>query len=263
MNKRKIYNVTSACAKLIKTFAKQGHTHVVFNALFYRNGKKLNSIENAAIANFSPLVISYDKSENPDKVKIEFKSADDNILIWSKVFEFHDADAELPKTLAGFNGLGEAEVNDLVQRKFSEMERSKELERLSAELTKAQALNDELQYQVSDMQASLDAKKQIEYYSSVIGMALPGLAKFFTGTPVGSAINFLSGVEEAAQLDAGKEKDPNQREAILELIQTFCKSLSNQELGTMYLLLSEIEKDKAVLKTILDLITQNNPSPQS
>ena len=264
MNKRKIYNVTSACAKLIKTFAKQGHTNVVFNALFYRNGKKLNSIENAAIANFSPLVISYDKSENPDKVKIEFKSADDNILIWSKVFEFHDADAELPKSLSGFNGLGEAEVNELVQRKFSEMERSKELERLSSELTKAQALNDELQYQVSDMQASLDAKKQIEYYSSVIGMALPGLAKFFTGTPVGTAINFLSGADEStAQLEAGKEKDPNQRDAFLELIQTFCNGLSNQELGTMYLLLSEIEKDKAVLKTILDLITQNHPTTQS
>lgn len=264
MNKRKIYTVTQSCARLIKTFAKQGHTQVVFNALFYRNGKKLNSIENAAIDNFSALVLSYDKSENPDKVKIEFKSADDQVLIWSKVFEFHDSDAELPKTLAGYTGLGEAEVNEMVQRKFSEMERSKELERLSAELTKATAINEELQYQVSDMQASLDAKKQIEYYSSVIGMALPGLAKFFTGTPVGNAINFLSGTEEpSAQIEGGKDKEPDQRQTILELIQSFCQGLSNQELGTIYLLLSEIEKDKSVLKTILELITQNNPNPQS
>lgn len=247
-----------------KTFEKQGYTNVVFNALFSRNGKKLNSIENASIANFSTLVRNYDKAENPDKVKIEFKNQDDNVLIWSKVYELNDSLEDIPKSLAGYAGLGEAEVNDLVQRKFSEMERSKELERLSAELTKAIAMNEELQYQVSDMQASLDAKKQIEYYSSVIGMALPGLAKFFTGTPVGSAINFLSGTEETQnQIDQAKDKDPNQREVILDLIQTFCEGLSNQELGTMYLLLSEIEKDKSTLKTILELITQNTTTPQS
>lgn len=247
-----------------KTFEKQGYTNVVFNALFYRNGKKLNSIENASIANFSTLVRNYDKAENPDKVKIEFKNQDDNVLIWSKVYELNDSLDDIPKSLSGYAGLGEAEVNDLVQRKFSEMERSKELERLSAELTKAIAMNEELQYQVSDMQASLDAKKQIEYYSSVIGMALPGLAKFFTGTPVGSAINFLSGTEETQnQIDQAKDKDPNQREVILDLIQTFCEGLSNQELGTMYLLLSEIEKDKSTLKTILELITQNTTTPQS
>ncbi len=247
-----------------KTFEKQGYTNVVFNAMFSRNGKKLNSIENAAIANYSSLILSYNQAENPDKVKVEFKTAQDNVLIWSKVYELNDSLEDIPKSLSGYAGLGEAEVNDLVQRKFSEMERSKELERLSAELTNAIAINEELQYQVSDMQASLDAKKQIEYYSSVIGMALPGLAKFFTGTPVGSAINFLSGTEETSnQIDQAKDKDPNQREVILDLIQTFCEGLSNQELGTMYLLLSEIEKDKSTLKTILELITQNTTTPQS
>jgi hypothetical protein len=247
-----------------KTFEKQGYTNVVFNALFSRNGKKLNSIENASIANFSSLILSYNQAENPDKVKVEFKTAQDNVLIWSKVYDLNDSLDDIPKSLSGYAGLGEAEVNDLVQRKFSEMERSKELERLSAELTKTVAMNEELQYQVSDMQASLDAKKQIEYYSSVIGMALPGLAKFFTGTPVGSAINFLSGTEETqSQIDQAKDKDPDQREVILDLIQTFCEGLSNQELGTMYLLLSEIEKDKSTLKTILELITQNTTTPQS
>ncbi len=247
-----------------KTFEKQGYTNVVFNALFYRNGKKLNSIENASISNFSTLVRNYDKAENPDKVKIEFKNQYDNVLIWSKVYDLNDSLDDIPKSLSGYAGLGEAEVNDLVQRKFSEMERSKELERLSSELSKTIAMNEELQYQVLDMQASLDAKKQIEYYSSVIGMALPGLAKFLTGTPVGTAINFLSGTEEnQSQLDASKDKDPNQREAILDLIQSFCQGLSNQELGTMYLLLSEIEKDKAALKTILDLITQNQESQKN
>ena len=61
---------------MIKTFPKQGHNHVVFNAVFYRNGKKLNGIDQAAVENFSALVRSYDKSENPDKVKVELTPYD-------------------------------------------------------------------------------------------------------------------------------------------------------------------------------------------
>ncbi len=106
--------------------------NVVFNAVFYRNGKKLNSIEQADVVNFSHLVRNYDKSENPDKVKVEFKDQESGNLIWAKTFQWTDVDEEIPRALSGYSGLGEAEVNDLVQRKFSEMERSKELERIDS-----------------------------------------------------------------------------------------------------------------------------------
>jgi hypothetical protein len=262
MKKRKIYHLVEVSHKMIKTFPKQGHNNVVFNAVFYRNGKKLNSIDQAAVNNFSALVRSYDKSENPDKVKVEFKDQDTGNLIWAKTFEWSDVDEEIPRTLSGYSGLGEAEVNDLVQRKFSEMERSKELERMSAELQKLQTLNEELEFQMQDMQNTLDAKKQVEYYSNIIGMALPGLAKFFNNSPVGAAMNFLAGTDKEGQkLEEAKEHEAKdtQRETILEMISSFCKDMSNQELGTMYLMLSEIEKDRGNLQRILFFITQ----PQS
>lgn len=270
--KRKIYHVIEVGKKMIKTLPQQGHSNVVFNAVFYRNGKKLNSIDQATVGNFSNLLRSYDKSENPDKVKVEFKDQDTGNLIWSKTFEWTDADDELPRNLSGYAGLGEAEVNDLVQRKFTEMERSKELERMSAELQKLQTINEDLEFQVQDMQNTLDAKKQVEYYSNVIGMALPGLAKFFTNSPVGAAMNFLAGTdEEGKTIEEGKkiEEEPKdaQRETILEMLITFCKGMNNQELGTMFLMLSEIEKDRNNLQRILHFITQpqqpsqaNNPS---
>ena len=173
MKRRKIYHVIEVCQKMIKTLPKQGHNKVTFNAMFYRNGKRLNSIDQAVIENFSPLVRSYDKSENPDKVKVEFKDVETGMLIWAKTFEWTDVDEEIPKSLSGYSGLGETEVNDLVQRKFSEMERSRELERLTSELQRVSALNEELEFQVQDMQNSLEAKKQVEYYSNIIGMALP------------------------------------------------------------------------------------------
>jgi hypothetical protein len=240
----------------IKTFPKQGHNKVTFNAMFYRNGKRLNSIDQAVIENFSPLVRSYDKSENPDKVKVEFKDVETGMLIWAKTFEWTDVDEELPKSLAGYAGLGEAEVNELVQRKFSEMERSRELERLTTELQRINAINEELEFQVQDMQNSLEAKKQVEYYSNIIGMALPGLAKFFTNSPVGTAFNFLAGTneEKSNEKPLGDASD-SQRETILEMITTFVQTLDNQELGTIYLMLSEIEKDRSNIQKILQFIT--------
>lgn len=250
---------------MIKTFPKQGHNHVVFNAVFYRNGKKLNSIDQAAVENFSPLVRSYDKSENPDKIKVEFKDQETSTLIWSKTFQWTDVDDEIPRSLNGYAGLGEAEVNDLVQRKFSEMEKSRELDRMQAEVAKLKAENEELEFQVQDMQNTLDAKKQVEYYTNIIGMAMPGLAKFFTGTPMASAINFLAGTEPENTVKSEPEKvsDPadSQRETILEMINSFCQTLNNQELGTMYMLLSEIEKDRQNLQRILHYITQPQPNP--
>jgi len=271
VSKKKIYHVIEVSQKMIKTFPKQGHNHVVFNAVFYRNGKKLNGIDQAAVENFSALVRSYDKSENPDKVKVEFKDQDSNLLIWSKTFEWHDVDDEIQKPFSGYSGLGEAEVNDLVQRKFSEMERSKELERMSSELTRLQALNEELEFQMQDMQNSLDAKKQVEYYTNIIGMALPGLAKFFTNSPIGTAMNFLAGNGETDKGIATPKPDTQdqgdgQRDTILEMISAFCNTMTNQELGTMYLLLTEIEKDRGNLQRILHFITQpttNSTNPNN
>jgi hypothetical protein len=260
MKKRKIYHVIEVCQKMIKTFPKQGHNKVTFNAMFYRNGKRLNSIDQAVIENFSQLVRSYDKSENPDKVKVEFKDVETGTLIWAKIFEWTDVDEEIPKSLAGYSGLGEAEVNELVQRKFSEMERSRELERLSSELQRMTAINEELEFQVQDMQNSLEAKKQVEYYSNIIGMALPGLAKFFTNSPVGTAFNFLAGTDGEKSLDQSSDRAKDtQRETILEMINSFVQTLDNQELGTMYLLLAEIEKDRSNIQKVLQFITGSSP----
>ncbi|MEI6882529.1 MAG: hypothetical protein WCK82_14515 [Bacteroidota bacterium] len=254
MSAKKIYHVIEVCQKMIKTFPKQGHKEVVFNAYFYKNSKKLNSIEKAVVSNFSPLVRSYVKSENPDKIKVEFKDTESGTLIWSKSFEWMEVDEGNIKSLEMNTGLGEVEINEMVQRKFSEMEKAKRLEEVTAELTRLQGINEELEFQVQDMQNTLEAKKQVEYYTNIIGMALPGLAKFFEGTSVAPALNFLSG-NDTKQNSISKSGD-EQRDTILEMIHSFCSGLTNQELGTIYLMLSEIEKDRSNMQKILQHITQ-------
>ena len=266
MSKRRIYHLIEVCRKMIKTFPKQGYSAVVFNATFYRNGKKLNAIEQADVSAFSQLIRSYEKSESPDKVKVEFKDTDKGILIWAKTFDVNEIEEEIHnRTTSGFQGLGEVEINDMVQRKFNEMERQKTLEQLQQELQQQKELNEELQFQVTDLQTTLDAKKQVEYYSNIIGMALPGLAKFFTNSPVGTAMSFLAGTEEkdkekkelnSTEKDESKEQQNDQRQSIINLINDFSTTLSNQELGTLYLLFIELEKDKENIQRILKFITQ-------
>lgn len=253
---------------MIKTFPKQGYTSVVFNATFYRNGKKLNAIDQADVSNFSQLVRNYDKSENPDKVKVEFKDIQKGVLIWAKTFDVNEIEEDIHRTAGGFQGLGEAEVNEMVQRRFNELERQKTIEQLQAELQELKDHNNELEFQVSDLQTTLDAKKQIEYYSNIIGMAMPGLAKFFTGTPMAAAMSFLSGQEDKKELEAAKDEEkkeqpPEQRQSIISLISEFCETLNNQELGSIYLLFIELEKDRSNIQRILKYITTTNDNKQS
>jgi len=155
----------------------------------------------------------------------------------------------------------------MVQRKFNEMERQKTLEQLQQELQQQKELNEELQFQVTDLQTTLDAKKQVEYYSNIIGMAMPGLAKFLTNTPMGTAMSFLAGTEEkdkekkelgATDKEENKEQQNDQRQSIINLITEFSNTLTNQELGTLYLLFIELEKDKENIQRILKFITQES-----
>jgi len=96
-------------------------------------------------------------------------------------------------------------------------------------------------------------------------MALPGLAKFFTNSPVGTAMSFLAGTEEkdkekkelnSPEKEESKEQQNDQRQSIINLMNEFSATLSNQELGTLYLLFIELEKDKENIQRILKFITQ-------
>lgn len=250
--------MNESCKDMLKHIKERGFEDVVFNAVFYQGNKKMNSIERGHIIHFDKVMKTYMKTENPDRVKIEFWDNEKNALIWGNSYKIEQQpDIELPAN-TNFQGLGELEVNDLVQRKYSELERKKKIESLSEELEKAKQEIEELQFELQDKQATLDAKKQIEYYSSIIGMALPGLAKLLTGTPVATAVNFLAGTDEQQAIESTtlKSSPTNQRESIIEMMREFSEQLNNQELGTLYLLFIELEKDRDNIQRILTHITQ-------
>ena len=258
--KRKIYHVVTNCKTVLDSFPAQGYEAVTFNALFYRNGKRLNSIENADTQYFAELVRNYDKSENPDKVKVEFRNSETIALLWSKEFNLADAITPEVTPVSSFQGFGEAEINEMVERKLSDYERVKEVEELRTRLDESLLRIEELEGELEEANAQLGAKKQVEYYANLLGMAMPGLAKMLGKTQAGQALGFLSGYEEPDPQDGVEDETTDSRTAILQMVSEYCESLDNTTLGKLYLVLCEFNSDGGLISRTLEFLTHKTQS---
>jgi hypothetical protein len=248
----------------------------MFTATLYKHGRKLNSIELAEAGSFSRLIRQYVKSEQPDKVRVELKTMSDNVQKWMKQFDLQDSGETLSRSLplpsptgystghSGYAGLGEAEINDLVNKRFVELEKQKELERVNQELNELRERNGELERELEELTTTVEAKKQVEYYSSIIGAALPGLAKFFEASAIGPALTFLAGSEDDKEngLDEPLLEAP-MVSAPVDMLCNFIRTLNEQEIATLYLLMAEVEKDRSNIQRVLSYITRHQPGQDS
>jgi len=246
---------------MVRTIQSQTGGDLVFAASLYRHGRKLNSIDLADATAFSRLIRQYVRSEQPDKVRVELKTQGDGVVRWVKQFELMERGGDevvRPPAAANYAGLGEAEVNEMVMRRFQELERQKELERANQELSDLRERNQELERELEDMSSTVEAKKQVEYYSAIIGAALPGLARFFQATAIGPALSFLAGSTEQE-----KDSEPDQEtSSTAEMVCDFIRSMTEQEVATLYLLMTEVEKDRTVIQKVLHYITQGEKTQQ-
>ena len=258
---------------MIRTIQSQGTGDLMFTATLYKHGRKLNSIELAEAGSFSRLIRQYVKSEQPDKVRVELKTMSDNVQKWMKQFDLQDSGETLSRSLpvstyntghSGYAGLGEAEINDLVNKRFVELEKQKELERVNQELNELRERNGELERELEELTTTVEAKKQVEYYSSIIGAALPGLAKFFQATAIGPALNFLAGSENGLpESDTASSLEAPVASAPVDMLCNFIRTLNEQEIATLYLLMAEVEKDRSNIQRVLSYITRQQPGQDS
>jgi hypothetical protein len=262
---------------MIRTIQSQGTGDLMFTATLYKHGRKLNSIELAEAGSFSRLIRQYVKSEQPDKVRVELKTMSDNVQKWMKQFDLQDSGETLSRSLplpsptgynTGYAGLGEAEINDLVNKRFVELEKQKELERVNQELNELRERNGELERELEELTTTVEAKKQVEYYSSIIGAALPGLAKFFQATAIGPALNFLAGSENSSENSSSESGTASSLEAPVasapvDMLCNFIRTLNEQEIATLYLLMAEVEKDRSNIQRVLSYITRHQPGQDS
>jgi hypothetical protein len=197
---------------------------------------------------------------------VELKTLNDNVQRWMKQFDLQEVSDHLPRSLPaspGFTGLGEVEINDMVNKRFLELEKQKELERANQELIELRERNGELERELDDLTNVVEAKKQVEYYTAIIGAALPGLAKFFQATAIGPALNFLAGTEQSIPPDTSSALEPPVATAPTDMLCEFIRTLNEQETATLYLLMAEVEKDRSTIQRVLNYITRQQTKQDS
>ena len=224
-NRRRIKRLVEACTKAIRAQQMQGHESILFSALLSRRSKKLNSIERAAVDNASRLLRDYINSEDPDKVRVELRGERDELL-WSKTFSLEVDD-------------GPVETGD-------------ELRDLRVQRDQLEQENEQLRRQLDEAEESLEAKKSIEYYSGIIGIALPGLARMLSGSPLGSTLGMLAGMgaDAGAQQSGGDESS-----LMIEEIGQFTRSLDHQQLAKLYMVVVELSNNRELIGSVLSYIT--------
>jgi len=246
-DKSKRYNIAATVRKAIHAQAMLGHQDVVCSAILSRRGKKLNSIDRSPKENFTRLMHQYIQSEQPDKLRVELRSGDD-ALLWSKTFPLDQDHSEVTGNM-DFQGFGEAQIGELLNQKIAELRKQEELEELRSETEHLSQENEALRRQLDALEETVEAKKKVEYYANILGLAFPGLAKMLSTTPLGGTLGALAGLDTPDSPSSETEK--SQRETIIELVSEFMVSLDDQALGQLYLVFIELSNNPALIGTLL------------
>jgi DNA repair exonuclease SbcCD ATPase subunit len=148
-----------------------------------------------------------------------------------------------------FQGFGEAQIGELLNQKIAELRKQEELEELRSETEQLSQENEALRRQLDALEETVEAKKKVEYYANILGLAFPGLAKMLSTTPLGGTLGALAGLDTPDSPSSETEK--SQRETIIELVSEFMASLDDQALGQLYLVFIELSNNPALIGTLL------------
>ena len=266
LNKHRLNNLLKGVQTSINSFDSQGYPNVYFSAQFFCKGKKQNGIERGDIHSFGKQVRTYITSEEADAARVEFFNETTGKSIYSKALTdlrnvedkalgIESPNAATSKTNSN-EGLGEARVNEMVDKKFEEMRKADEMQRLTKEVDELRCKNAELTNKEADLEAKLRAKGDLEFYSGLIGTAFPGLTAMLKGTPLEGAASFLSGTapvnDNALTVNESKiERESN----ISSMVNEFCGTLSEQEAGAIHLMFTAFEADKSKIQRALQFIS--------
>jgi hypothetical protein len=132
--------------------------------------------------------------------------------------------------------------------------------RLGKEVDELRSRNALLETEKDELAASLKAKKDLEFYSGIIGAAFPGLATLMNGTPLAQAAGFLSGTTDMnGNTIAQQEAASEDISSISALVSEFCATLNTQEASAIHLLFMAFEADRSKIQSALHYITTATP----
>jgi len=222
-------------------------------------------------------------SDTPDKIRIELFKGE--ISEYVRIYpRKNSGDYDNQSQDGNFQGLGVADVNELVVQELNRIRHEEEFANLKERVVKLQKLLDEKEDECSDLEVEiqklnkeLQLKSTVEYYMGNAGSLLKGfgvptekLLKPFAGlmgvkdTPDESdedteEFDFSSPEEEASP----KKEMPiysftqEQREELIQLIYEYLKQVNDQVLGEIFSIFSDIEKNNEIAKSIIQFINPN------
>jgi hypothetical protein len=270
VNKKAINTAAKVLANQVKTLVAQGYQDMYFTAQFYNGGKRQNGIERGNVTTISKQVRDYVKSEEADTMNVEmFEESTDKSVYrkkFSNLIEGSDSSGSNQQQ-SGFNGfgshqgLGEVEFNALVDKRVEIKEQAKDFTRMAKELDECRSKYSTLESEKAELEAELTAKKNLEFYSGIIGAAFPGLAPLFNGTPLAQAAGYLAGAGDLQgnALPQAKNEDNSEGQSVGELANEFCNTLNAHDSSAIHLLLIAFEKDRNQIHRALQSITIHTP----
>jgi uncharacterized protein YneF (UPF0154 family) len=260
---RSLFDKNREVVKMLKAERQLNENQICFRAVYFKLGRKIaETKDNPTMSSFTSVINGRYQVCEPDSISIMWHNAASEEKLFEHTFPISVSRA-VPKLteeegqgLQGFQGLGAAEVSLLVEKRITELRSKEDHEKLKEDNQRLNQKLSELVAKNEELEQDKAAKETTENYMRIIGMALPGISKFFGGA---SVLQMLAGTEEEAApkslASASKPKD--EREEMIALLQDYMQTdLNEQEVATLYLLFMEIQKDKKHIQQMLQLITQ-------
>lgn len=257
----------------IRTYQEQGKD-VLFSAVFITGKEKTKLVDRAPVGQLS-LITKNLKCENPDKIRIELYDGKENPNpLWLKELVLTQTEPEVEAS--SFKGLGEVEINRIVDERFRERQRNAEYETLKERVMELTEENEELHDSIEELEnensrleQELEGKKQIKYYAGMLGDIFEsfGISKDRIKKPIAElmGINYTdekpksleSKTDNSGIVDEPKSAsstEEQKRTEIISLVAEYLKTTSNQTLANVFSIFSEIEADNSIADKIIQYI---------
>lgn len=251
-----------------RSLSEQGYNEMYFSAQFWSGGRKQNGIERGDVTKISKQVRDYVKSEQADTMTVDiFEESTGKSIYRRKFLDLYKGAQQKGNEgqssgINGFNGFGEAEFNALVDKRVEVKEQAKDYARQTIELEELRAKYKALEEEKAEVDAALEAKQKMEYYSGILSTFLPSIAPLFQGTPLAQAAGMLAGAGEAAKAAANPTDEDV--DALAEMVNDFCKTLTPQQASAFHLLCAGLEKDRNKIFSFLSqLMAESTPPNQT
>lgn len=252
---------------------------VFYSVTIFTNNKSNNAIEMEPVGSMTRRINNVIKAEEPEIVKVDLFTESGKWLV-GNVCDLRTKSVNQPSQ--NFQGLGEAEINSIVEKRFDEKRKEYEFNEMTEAVKDLSDENDELKARVEELEKqneelsqSLEQKKQIRYYAGMLGDILEsiGIRKEKLSKPIAE----LMGIDEKPEQKqiAGRSDnseivednafqqnntstpmtdDEQKRFEVISLISQFLNSVDNQLLGEIFTIFSEIEGNRNLASEILEYI---------